>query len=87
MSLFPIIITNSCTLQFREQQADSIFLVSRSPLACMLLLAGDSEGSKAAKAVWDETLNRKESVVQKAFCQLKIALVRNPETPKLVVKE
>lgn len=52
----------------------------------MLLPAGDSEGSKAAKTVWDDTLNRKESVVQKAFCQLKIALVINPETPKLVVK-
>lgn len=40
----------------------------------MLLPAGDSEGSKAEKTVWDETLNRKESVVQNAFCQLKIAL-------------
>lgn len=88
MSLFPIIIANSCTLQFIEQQAGSVFPVVRSPLACtLLLLPGDSEGSKAVKTVWDETLNRKESVVQKAFCQLKIALVRNPETPKLVVKE
>lgn len=66
----------------------------------MLLPAGDSEGSKAEKTVWDETLNRKESVVQNALCQLKIALgkkkKKNPkpktkrptlQTPKLVVKE
>lgn len=66
----------------------------------MLLPAGDSEGSKAEKTVWDETLNRKESVVQNAFCQLKIALgkkkktkpkpkTKRPtlQTPKLVVKE
>lgn len=48
----------------------------------MLLPAGDSEGSKAVKTVWDETLNRKESVVQDAFCQLKIALVKKPQKPQ-----
>lgn len=58
----------------------------------MLLPAGGSEGSEAVKTLWDETLNRKESVVQKAFCQLEIALVKRnqttkAETPKPVVKE
>lgn len=82
MSLFSIIIVNSCTPQFPAQKADSAFPVVRSSLLCMLLLAGDSEGSKAVKTVWDETLNRKESVVQEAFCQLKIALVKKHRNPK-----